>query len=564
MGRRHTLERHDAAGRTPKHSVRDELETEILVVGGGLGGVAAALAALSLGRHVVLTEELPWLGGQLTTQAVPPDEHPWIETTGCTRSYRALRDGIRAYYRRVYPLTPEAAADEYLNPGMGNVSPLCHEPRVAKAVIDELLAPYHATGRFRILHGLVPVAADVTADRVEAVTFEDLQDGGRLHVHARFVLDATETGDLLPLCGAEHVIGAESQAETGEPSALAGDSDPSDQQAISWCFVFSHHPGEDHVIERPAEYDFWREHHASIWPDRQLSWTTPHPISRQPETRLLISGPTDARAADDLWHYRRILYRRHFVEGHVPSDVVVANWPQLDYCLGPIVGVSDEERTRHLAGARALSLSFVYWMQTEAPTVDGGSGYPGLRLRGDVAGTDSGLAMAPYIRESRRVRARFTVTEQHVGVVARGRATGAEQFRDSVGVGSYRIDLHPSTAGRSYVDVSNWPFQIPLGSLIPIRLTNLLAAGKCMGSTHVTNGCYRLHPVEWNVGEAAGALAAFCLEHEVEPAGVHGDDRRLEAFQALLVDRLGIELRWPEAVRSTPRLRLFGVVHRAG
>ena len=42
-----------------------------------------------------------WLGGQLTVQGVPPDEHPWIEQFGCTASYRAFREGVRAYYRGV-------------------------------------------------------------------------------------------------------------------------------------------------------------------------------------------------------------------------------------------------------------------------------------------------------------------------------------------------------------------------------------------------------------------------------------------------------------------------------
>jgi NADPH-dependent 2,4-dienoyl-CoA reductase/sulfur reductase-like enzyme len=81
---------------------------EVLIVGGGLGGVAAALAALRLGRRVILTEETDWLGGQLTAQAVPPDEHDWIEERGCTASYRRLRDGIRQYYRDHYPLTAAA------------------------------------------------------------------------------------------------------------------------------------------------------------------------------------------------------------------------------------------------------------------------------------------------------------------------------------------------------------------------------------------------------------------------------------------------------------------------
>jgi NADPH-dependent 2,4-dienoyl-CoA reductase/sulfur reductase-like enzyme len=58
--------------------------TNVLIVGGGLGGVAAALAATRRGASVILTEQTDWLGGQLTTQGVPPDEHPWIEEKGCT------------------------------------------------------------------------------------------------------------------------------------------------------------------------------------------------------------------------------------------------------------------------------------------------------------------------------------------------------------------------------------------------------------------------------------------------------------------------------------------------
>src|SRR5258708_35293662 len=91
-------------------------------------------------------------------------------------------------------------------------------------------------------------------------------------------------------------------------------------------------------------------------------------------------------------------------------------------------------------------------MQTEIPRPDGGTGWKGLRLRPDVVGTADGLAKHPYIRESRRIRAEFTVLEKHVGTDARRKALGrddvtAERFADSVGVGSYRIDLHPSGGG---------------------------------------------------------------------------------------------------------------------
>jgi NADPH-dependent 2,4-dienoyl-CoA reductase/sulfur reductase-like enzyme len=100
-----------------------ELKADVVIIGGGTGGVAAALAAARGGARVILTEETDWVGGQLTAQAVPPDEHPWVESFGVTRSYRRFRDGVRGYYRRHYPLTTEARAAAHLNPGNGRVSP---------------------------------------------------------------------------------------------------------------------------------------------------------------------------------------------------------------------------------------------------------------------------------------------------------------------------------------------------------------------------------------------------------------------------------------------------------
>lgn len=118
-------------------------------------------------------------------------------------------------------------------------------------------------------------------------------------------------------------------------------------------------------------------------------------------------------------------------------------------------------------------------------------------------------------------------------------------FKDSVGVGAYRIDLHPSTSGRNYVDLSSLPFQIPLGSLIPRRIENLLPAAKNLGVTHITNGCYRLHPVEWNIGEAAGALVAFCRDRKAAPRQIRNDAKLLADFQQRLRAQ-GVELEWPE------------------
>jgi len=516
-----------------------ELHADLVIIGGGVGGCAAALAAAKLGRTVVMTEETSWIGGQLTSQAVPPDEHPWIEQFGCTRSYRAFRDGVRRYYRDVYPLTEAARAVPYLNPGNGSVSRLCHEPKVALAVLHQMLAPYVNSGRVTILVRHRLAAARTVGDRIVSATVTHLETGDRVELAAPYFLDATECGDLLPLAGVEYVTGAESVSETGEPHALEGNPQPMDMQSFTYVFAMDYLEGEDHTIDKPASYEFWRNYQPDFWPDKLLSWTGVKPDTHEPVRYELFPG-TDRFS---LFRYRQIADKDNFTAGLYPSSVTLVNWPQNDYWLGPIIDVSEDERTRHLHQAKQLSLSLLYWMQTEAPRPDGKQGYPGLRLRRDVLGTDDGFAMSPYIRESRRIRAEFTVLEQHVSPACRPDGK-AETFEDSVGVGCYRIDLHPSTGGRNYLYIPSLPFQIPLGCLIPLRMENLLPACKNAGVTHITNGCFRLHPVEWNIGEAAGFLAGYCLERGISPRAVRNMPQDLADFQRLLM-REGVELAWP-------------------
>lgn len=530
-----------------------QIEVDVAVIGGGLGGVAAALAAARSGLRVLLSEETDWIGGQLTAQAVPPDEHRWIEQFGCTATYRQLREGIRDYYRRWYPLTATARARSDFNPGAGRVSRLCAEPRVALAVLEAMVAPYRSSGQLELLIEHRPVAATVDGDTVTSVTLLGQRSGDEVVVSARYVLDATETGDLLPMTGTEYVIGFESAADTGEPSA-PDKADPLNMQAVSWCFALDYLEGEDHTIEKPETYDFWREYRLPYWPDRMLSLTAPDPQTLEPRHRVVTPNPDDDLEGmygrnvthahrNDLWTFRRILAHPNFRAGAFASDISLVNWPMIDYVEGPLFEIDEAEAARHAEGSRQMSLSFLYWLQTEMPRPDGGTGLPGLRLRPDVTGTPDGLAKAAYIRESRRIAAAYTIVEQDVSLAIRGEA-GARTYSDSVGVGMYRIDLHPSTGGDNYIDVGACPFQIPLGSLIPQRMTNLLPANKNIGSTHITNGCYRLHPVEWNIGESAGLLAAYCLDRKVSPRAVHAGGRHVEDYQAMLTTH-GVELAWP-------------------
>jgi hypothetical protein len=400
------------------------------------------------------------------------------------------------------------------------------------------MMPHQISGRLIVMQPHLPISAWTHADQVTGVMVRGLESGRDSLIEAPFFIDATPYGDLLALAGIEHVLGAESQSETGEPHA-AERANPRDQQAVTVCFAVEYRPGEDHIIDKPRRYDFWRDFEPPGWPGRLLSWTTVRPETHEPLTRFLF----DAEDGHPWWPFRRILDHTQFEENFTGYDVSVVNWPQNDYWFGPVDGIDAAECARNLDEARQLSLSLLYWLQTEAPRPDGGVGYPGMRLRGDVVGgTSDGLAPAPYVRESRRIRAEFTVLEQHIAYPLR--PNGPELFGDSVGVGCYRIDLHPRVSGAGYLDLGCWPFQIPLGAMIPVRVENLLPGGKNLGVTHITNGAFRLHPVEWNVGEVAGILAAFCLRRKLLPRAVRNRPELLDAFQKLLRQE-GVELSWP-------------------
>jgi hypothetical protein len=251
---------------------------------------------------------------------------------------------------------------------------------------------------------------------------------------------------------------------------------------------------------------------------------------------------SDGPLWQSLWTHRRTIDKTNFESGTFESDILHVNWTQNDYFWGPILGVDDDERDRHLEGARQLSLSFLYWLQTEAPREDGDYGFPGLRMRADVVGTTDGLAMHPYIREARRIQAEFTMLEQHIS--AETRDDGAMRYDDAVAVGYYFLDMHQRTEAATPFLTQVWPYQIPLGSLTPQRVRNLIPACKNVGVTHIVNSATRVHPVEWVIGEAAGTLAAFCHDRKTEPSAVRSDPGATADLRSLLV-RNGVEVEWP-------------------
>jgi hypothetical protein len=502
------------------------LQSDVLIVGASLGGAAAAIRAAEMGASVRLIEPTEWIGGQLSAQGVcTPDENRWIETAGATASYRAFRQRVREHYRSRYRLSEVGRAQEHFNPGSCWVSRLAMEPLVAAALLRERLESLPGVALHRNTRVL---AAEVEGDAVTALRAVG-PGGEEIFFRGAYLLDATDTGDLLPLAGVEHVIGAESRAETGEPDAPET-AHPEWIQPFTFPFALEMRPaGEDHTIAPPPDYE---------------------ELKALQNYHILDGAMRGMFGELGWWTYRRIIAAENFDDPAFPCDIAMINTGSNDFMGGVVPGESPQADAQTLARARRASLGYVYWLQTECPRADDPTrrGYPEFRLRADLFGTPDGIAPAPYIRESRRIRSLRTVLQQEI--VAQDSAGNAHQtgaraalFPDSCGIGHYWLDIHQGGTPEPGRFMETRPFQIPLGALIPVRVVNLLAACKNLGVTHLTNGAYRLHPIEWNVGEAAGALAAYCAARGTTPHALYRDPAALRAFQRVLLEQ-GIPLYW--------------------
>ena len=500
-----------------------ELKADVAIIGGSLGGVAAALAACEMGCTVILSEGTPWLGGQLSAQGVSAlDEHERIETHANAR-YLDLRRRIREHY--IARGAPRFMQDPKfnlvpLNPGNAWVSRLCFEPKVGAQVIAEMLRPYEEMERLKILLEHHPVAAKVVGEEVKEVRLE--RENTYINIRANLFLDATDLGDLLPLTETPFVTGAESQLDTGEPHAPEK-ANPKEVQSFTACFAVEYCPGESHVIPKPEGYETLRD-------------TQPYSLSldigtgQEKHFKMFSEGKNGELP---FWTYRRLL-DAELVD--VPNDVALINWASNDYYALSLL----DDHKRAWSEAKRLSLGFLYWLQSEAPRDEGDGknkcGYPELKLRPDVMGTSDGLAKAPYVRESRRIIGLERVLEQHL--------TNAPDWHTPVAIGWYPLDLHPCVGNpnRSMYHPTQ-PFTLPLGALIPRTRTNLLAACKNVSTTHLSNGACRVHHVEWALGEAAGVVAALCVQERCTPREVH-TSKRLQRRLAECFAQQGILTSW--------------------
>ncbi|MBL8518624.1 MAG: FAD-dependent oxidoreductase [Betaproteobacteria bacterium] len=511
------------------------LHADVAVIGASLGGVLAALTAAKAGRTVVLTAEHAWLGGQMTAQGVPPDEHRLIESGGASESYLAFRRAMRAVYANDAAFSDRATLTEGLNPGDGWVSRLCFEPRHAARWFEEQLAPHAASGRLHVLRGHRLVRAERDGRRLRSVDVADKTDAPR-HLTARYFIDATDTGELIAATGLPYRLGKEARSEFDEPHAPET-ADPLDQQPVTWVVALRRDRAPHAVGAPPEDYAFWRAQRVPHFGHALFSASMPGEQGASARLPFFAAGDTL-----DWWRYRRIVAGHQWTPPR--AEVSLVNWAQNDYALSPLLDGPLPAREVG-AAARRLSACWVHWLRTEAPRHDGaGTGYAELAPDAALGGED-GFAEAVYVRESRRLIGLDTLAE---GAIAHaGGAWLPATHPDSVGIGWYNMDIHPTCRSGLGSNAKVRPFELPIGLWLARDCDNLLPGCKNLSVTHLVSAATRVHPVEWLAGEVAGLLAAHACQSvdEAPLANIRKDRAAFEAFRARLKNA-GVAWRWPD------------------
>ncbi len=519
----------------------------IAVIGGSTAAYTTALTALKLKLDVCLVQPQRVVGGQFTAQALPASDDGDLlrhraDLMTIDGEEFAISRGQRLFRQRQRQLQP-VAGKVVDDPGGSWVCPLSTTPVVASTALNEPLLPYLRSGKLTLIPYAEPtellLASGPGRRRVTGVVCQDTQTQNSFTVQAKIVVEATDFGDLLEVADLPARVGQEARSDTGE-AILPEEARSQCQQSFTFdVLVERTRPGQGVPMGAPKEYGrvTWldlQEFTGNFWVNKNKTWKK-----------------RDFFDAFGIFRYRRLQRRAVNKTTVSPGDVAVINWGTSghphrgqccgnDYRTGYLIGHSRAERQRQVARARIRAKAYIHFLQV--------NGVPDLKPRGDLTWTKDGVALEPYIREARRGVALTTIRHQDVAARFFPNQARARAFDDTLGIGQYHyLDLHGnlmeghvSPKGK---DVIALPFTLPAGALVPVDTDGLVLSAKSIGTTHITNAAYRMHPVEWAIGEAGGFLAAFSVWTGKQPRDIVGDQALLRKLQGF-VARNGIPIVW--------------------
>ncbi len=445
-----------------------DMETELLIIGGGASGTAAGIQAARMDVDALIVEESPWLGGMLTAAGVSCIDGNSRMPSGF---FGEFRDSIATLYGGYDKLMTNWVAAYSFEPSVGNA--LFH--RMVERESDHL----------KVIHGSRLVNIEKTSDGWDAVIADN--DGKESRIKAKVVIDGTEFGDVARMAGVGYDLGMENGRLTGED--IAPDSAYNIVQDMTFVAILKDYgPDADRTIECPEGYD------PMLFANTcQNSLADPHPDTVKFHTPDYMMG-----------------------YGKLQNGKYMINWPFAanDYYAN-IVDMTREQRDSVLALAKAHTMKYLYFLQTQL-------GYKNLALADDEYPTDDLLPFIPYVRESRRIHGKVRFNVNHV---KHPFDQPDPLYRTGIAVGDYPVDHHHS----SYNGPENLPYLyfykvpsycLPLGTLIPDSVGNMIVTEKSISVSNIANGCTREQPVVLQIGQAAGALAALAIKNDCEIADV--------------------------------------------
>lgn len=520
-------------------------EYDVVVVGAGTGGVAAALQAARMGSSVLLLETTDWIGGQMAAAGVtsmdegyPPRDH--LRERGI---YGEFWRRVSAFYLAIGKSNDTCAVSE----DHFAVEPIVAQRTLCQMISDARLTPL--SGRTAVLDvALRATVSEVHRDGTTVTGLEFIRSGAgaveRRSVRSQVVIDATEYGDLIPMTGARYRVG----------TLLTGRDDLHEHadypvQPITWTAVIKRYsegvPADLRVTTPPPGYNA-----ELIRPFLAASgdgeWRQPWTWERMLKYRGMpdSTSPLSTRNGAGL-----VLTRTHvnFAPNDQPFDVdAIENLEQRDdaECL-----------------ALASTLAVLYYARHEMGIVDwsvaNDQGYDSPYNRDRVARLVarhpemkpyqevlSHFPVIPYVRESRRIVGVGALTATQL---RRKPPYTPVQFPTAVAIGDYPVDVHgehrdrerqveldldqPEDLPKKWIQWGYGPFQIPFEAFIPESVDGFLPAEKNLSQSRLASGATRLQPVTMLTGQAAGAIAAVAVRDGIAPREV-----RAAAVQSELLD----------------------------
>jgi len=523
-----------------------QIRSPILVVGGSTAAYSATLTALRMGVAVCLVQPQKVVGGQFTAQGLPAsDDGDLLKQTASYSTVDgeefAISKNQRWFRVRQRQLQPVAGKTQQ-NPGGAWVCPFTTTPAVAATAMNERLIPFLLSGKLTLIPESEPIEVLVESpagerQQVKGAKFRS-KGGQQFTVTAPVTLEATDFGDLLELADLPSRVGQESRNDTGE-AILPTQAVPACQQSFTFNVLVERAAGQGRKMAAPAGYD-------------QAPWLNPKDFTEDYWTQR--AGQWQKRdffSPFGIFRYRRVK-RQSLNEKTVSvGDVSVINWGTSDHpdrgqCCGNdfrrghLIGVSREDRKVLIQRARDRAQAYIYYLQTH--------GNSNLNPRPDMTWSSDGIALEPYIREARRGIATTTIRHEDVAERFFPDQARARSFEDSLGIGQYHyLDLHGNLVEGHITpkgkDVIALPFSLPARSLIPMTTDGLILSAKSIGTTHITNAAYRMHPIEWAIGEASGFLAVFAVWTGEEPRRIVETLPLLRKLQGFIT-RSGIPIFW--------------------